>query len=458
MEKGKKLKKKAAPVPAPPQKKIKKDKKKKKGKAPVSAPAASIPAKTPPSKAPVSDPSPSGTAHNPHAKAPVTNPAPSGPAKVPPTNENGIKATAAGGKNEGFGQRIDGFIFMCNAKTKALCYKYSVFGLPKAKLEQVEKIKKGAHLFLYDYDLKLLYGVYKATSNGGLHLEAAAFNGNFPAQVKFKVFKDCIPIPEITLKQAIKENYENKTWFKPELNSQQVQSLLALFHPVGQMQQSANPRRAEVPPEERSRMGGPTYASIQVDPRYAPPVVPHVQNDHYASAGVTNRAPFFMDPTAARLPPPAGAYHSAAVGMPPPNGVYHPASVGLPPPNDVYHQAAGSGYQTDSRAYHPQSSVLLERYRAVPHVIPSEQPSAAMRDYLSFVVRDDEFDPRMTHANRYFNTDRAVASTAELPAQLSNSNRMYADSLRRPISSRANILNLPVSSLYSFAGAAPAYR
>lgn len=92
------------------------------------------------------------------------------------------------GKEEALNNQEDlsGFIFMCNGMTKPECYRFRVFGLPIGRKEVVEKIQPGTYLFLFDYDLKLLYGIYMATSGGKLSIEQSAFGGKFPAQVSYK--------------------------------------------------------------------------------------------------------------------------------------------------------------------------------------------------------------------------------------------------------------------------------
>lgn len=127
-----------------------------------------------------------------------------------------------------------GLIFMCNAKTRKDCFHYKVFGLPASKKEMVAKVYQGMRLFLFDVDLKLLYGIYRAASPGGYDIEPKAFKSAFPSQVRFAVLKDCLPLPEEKFKAAIKENYYGRNKFNCELSSEQVKNLCKLFRSTGQ--------------------------------------------------------------------------------------------------------------------------------------------------------------------------------------------------------------------------------
>lgn len=100
-----------------------------------------------------------------------------------PDTETHKHGGTAEDKESGKTKCLSGFIFLCNPRTKLECYQYRVFGLPLSQKHVVEEIKSGLKLFLFDFELKLLYGVYEATSAGSLNLEPAAFGGKFPAQV-----------------------------------------------------------------------------------------------------------------------------------------------------------------------------------------------------------------------------------------------------------------------------------
>ncbi|XP_044399976.1 uncharacterized protein [Triticum aestivum] len=121
-----------------------------------------------------------------------------------------------------------GFIFRCDGATKPECFRYRVLGLPRRRLGAVSRIRRGAALFLYDFDARYLYGPYRADSDGGRDLEPAAFEGRLPAQVKFMIDGDFMPVPGKIVRYTIKENYPGK--FLPELTF--AQKLRALFRPI----------------------------------------------------------------------------------------------------------------------------------------------------------------------------------------------------------------------------------
>lgn len=124
-------------------------------------------------------------------------------------------------------------------------------------------------------------------------------------------------------------------------------------------------------------------------------------------------------------------------------------------------------------------------YRLVPEVIPRDQLQG--RDYRQLTAREGEVapppppPPRSDHVHEMYYPERSAIShapthsaAAELAPQQAlpppsqqtyyttvyeDPNRAYAaESLRRPVSSRVDLQNMPVSSLYSFAGPSPAYR
>ncbi|KAJ9172355.1 hypothetical protein P3X46_015603 [Hevea brasiliensis] len=125
--------------------------------------------------------------------------------------------------------KLMGMIFMCSSKTKKDCYRYKVLGLPVSKRDVVLQICEGMKLFLFDFDLKLLYGIYKATGPGGYNIEPKAFKSAFPSQVRFNVYEDCLPLPEEKFKKVIKDNYYQKNKFDCRLTSEQVKNLCKLF-------------------------------------------------------------------------------------------------------------------------------------------------------------------------------------------------------------------------------------
>lgn len=96
------------------------------------------------------------------------------------------KHNNAGGRDPDYGA-----IFISNCVTKRECFKRGLFGLPSSDIPFVEKVKTGTILFLFEYEKRLLHGVFKATCDGSLNIDPKAFASSgkqYPAQVRTQLF------------------------------------------------------------------------------------------------------------------------------------------------------------------------------------------------------------------------------------------------------------------------------
>lgn len=95
---------------------------------------------------------------------------------------------------------IRGFIFACTEKSEAECIRRSLFATGKMYGPIVIRIREGDLLFLHNIDTDKLLGVYKAASDGTFNIDANAFDGKYPYQVKVHCLGE-----NITLSNAKKE-------------------------------------------------------------------------------------------------------------------------------------------------------------------------------------------------------------------------------------------------------------
>ncbi|KAK9120236.1 hypothetical protein Scep_018329 [Stephania cephalantha] len=470
---------------------------------------------------------------------------------APYTSRNGSQiAKEVKKKDKDVEDKLSGFIFMCSGNTKPECYKHRVFGLPAGRMDVVENIKPGTKLFLFDFDLKLLYGIYKATSKGGRKLEPKAFGGKYPAQVRFKIFTDCLPLPESEFKHAIKDNYTSGSKFAPELNSRQVKKLIRMFRPIslasiGPPPPTVVPSQGRQPPVREDRYHPPARRQHVEDPYRTPPARLPPREDPYMApparlppredpfpppARLAPREdPYLAPPTrlpprddpygipSARLPVHEDPYTLAPARLPVYESPYTLAPARLPPHEDPYalqrarlpledRYVVGThhgrppivqesqnlppiGLQSNLAPIYTVENLSLAsqdpygRYRTAPEMIHREQLHAREGEHHRLLLeREKGIVPHLERPDDYYNQMRGRVVTHFLAPPYGSAPALelherqrgsyhtnvapvdpihaYADPLQRPAPGRIGVAggNPPISSLYSFAGSAPAYR
>lgn len=81
---------------------------------------------------------------------------------------------------------VAGFVFLCDDKTRGEVLKLRCFGLPKKNFEEMQTIDDTTQLFLWNFRSTQLMGPFSADGKPALNVEPSAFNGRFPAQLRFK--------------------------------------------------------------------------------------------------------------------------------------------------------------------------------------------------------------------------------------------------------------------------------
>lgn len=125
-----------------------------------------------------------------------------------------------------------GAIFMSNRETKKECLKMDLFALPSGFANFVKQVKAGMYLFLFEYEKRQLFGVYQASTDGGINIlpkTSSSLLKQYPAQVCFTPVWSCDPLSESEFQDVIRENYFSHKKFNFGLSEDQVHKLLLLF-------------------------------------------------------------------------------------------------------------------------------------------------------------------------------------------------------------------------------------
>jgi len=88
------------------------------------------------------------------------------------------------------------FIFACTNSSEDECFKRLLFGSSKVYGAAAIRVRKGDFLFLWNFDSDVLYGVFKAVTDGQLNIVPEAWDGKYPYQVKVEPKGKIFPLQD----------------------------------------------------------------------------------------------------------------------------------------------------------------------------------------------------------------------------------------------------------------------
>jgi DNA modification methylase len=93
---------------------------------------------------------------------------------------------------------LHGFIFACTNNSQEECLTRMLFGTSRQYGAIAIKVRKGDFLFLHNLDTDVLYGIFRATSDGKKNIEAEAWGGSYPYQVTVEAIGNIVPLANTT--------------------------------------------------------------------------------------------------------------------------------------------------------------------------------------------------------------------------------------------------------------------
>jgi DNA modification methylase len=139
----------------------------------------------------------------------------------------------------------NGYVLACTSKSERECFDRMLFATNRLYGENVLKIRKGDLLFLLNLDTDMLYGTFKAASDGAKDLVPGAWNGRYPYQVQVSRNGKLYSIT------AAKRVFGASTWHDP-LDPEQAQQLSKLLENPGSKLRLAKTARVEDKPRMES--------------------------------------------------------------------------------------------------------------------------------------------------------------------------------------------------------------
>lgn len=278
-----------------------------------------------------------------------------------------------------------GLIYLCYEADRMEFFKYRVLAVTEKEKYIMDMITTGMYIFFYDIDLKLLYGIYAASSSVAFMLEPrASFGGCRPWQVKFHIEKHCLPLHKDVFKASIKDNCI------AALNAEQVHKLVSLFNqlPGGPVQHpSTNASNQCIASCNNAASFAETGLHIQDQhlERYFPPRLAYEANQ---AAGLIQSNP---------LPKPSHTPTQPFTGTIMPvsymHGLHQPgAKHGFLSPPPCEGEDSDEFIQIFEPAHRPDDAVATENFKHCYHA-PQAKHGSLPPTLTSEANKVDEFTP-----------------------------------------------------------------